>query len=277
MLLIADSGSTKTDWLLQQSDGSFLLLQSFGLNPFVVLPEDFKYIVRKSLYEYLSDVSAVKFYGAGCTAEMIPVVKQNLADIFLTATIEVHSDLVAAAHATLGNEPGVAVILGTGSNSGYFDGQKIAYNVPSLGYVLGDEGSGNWMGKQILRDFLRGAMPDNVRSKFEEKYDVTLDSVINKVYKQHVPNAFLAYFTSFLHENIDDKYVHDLVQSSFDHFVESCLLNYKNIEKVKIGVVGSIAFVFKDILVDSFKRYYLNNYTINPSPLDGLKSYFTIQ
>ncbi len=274
MLLIADSGSTNTDWLLMQADGTYVSLKSQGLNPYMVLPEDFSYTVRNTLSEYLYDVSAVKFYGSGCTEEMIPSVKQNLQDIFVAAEVDVYSDLVASAHATLGYQKGITAILGTGSNSGYFDGNKITSNVPSLGYVLGDEGSGNWMGKRLLRDFLRNTMPEDLRKKLEKDENVNLPLVLHKVYKESTPNAFLGSFTYFIQQNIEHPYCIKLVRTGFQKFIDHCLLNYPNVENEKIGFIGSVASVFHNILSDLLKEYGMEDFVIVRSPLDGLKVFY---
>ncbi|HSM49096.1 MAG TPA: hypothetical protein VK872_14860, partial [Draconibacterium sp.] len=221
MKLIADSGSTKTSWCLTGNSGLPEIFSTSGMNPFFRNTEDIASEIRmKLLPETGSDVNEIHFYGAGViNQEKGNVVKKALNILYPNAVIEVQSDLLAAARSTLGNETGIACILGTGSNSCFYNGEEIVKHVPPLGFILGDEGSGAVMGRKLIGDFLKGIMPERVAEIFKTSFQLTYADFLDSVYKKEKPNQFLAQFVPFLHENISEEYCTQLVEKSFEEFV----------------------------------------------------------
>ena len=235
MILVADSGSTKTDWRAVASNGTEKRYTTVGINPFHQRGDDIEGIIGNSELTELEDqVTKVFFYGAGCNYEdKIRIVHDSIAKIFNKAYIEVHHDLIAAARALCGRSEGITCIMGTGSNSCYYDGMNIARNRPSLGYVLGDEGSGAFIGKKFIQDYLYGKTPDSVLTKFEQEYPgLTIDKILDKVYSGYLPNRFLASFTEFIQTNISNPYLHGLVYECFYAFLDNHVCKYDNYKEL---------------------------------------------
>lgn len=272
MKLIADSGSTKTSWCLTGNSGLPEIFSTGGMNPFFRNTEDITDEIRiKLLPETSSEVNEIHFYGAGViNQEKGNVVKNALQVLYPKAEIEVQSDLLAAARATLGNEPGIACILGTGSNSCFYNGEEIVKHVPPLGFILGDEGSGAVMGRKLIGDFLKGIMPERVAEKFKTSFQLTYADFLDSVYKKEKPNQFLAQFVPFLHENITDEYCTQLVEKSFEEFVLRNISGYSGFRELPICFVGSVAFYFQAQLKNVLVKNHLQIKTVLKEPLNGL-------
>ncbi|MBI9059120.1 MAG: ATPase [Labilibaculum sp.] len=272
MILIAESGSTKTDWILLGSKGVIKRQQTLGINPYHQNKSSIINIIS-SLNQFDS-ISKIFFYGAGCAVdEKKQIIKDALLEIFPGANCEINSDVLAAARSVCGIEKGIACIIGTGSNSCLYNGKNIEHNVPPLGYILGDEGSGAVMGKKLIADILKNLAPKEIKSAFYKKYELDYGEIINKVYKEEAPSRFLAQFTVFLSENIDSPYVSQLVKNSFREFFERNIKQYDNHDSLPIHFIGSIAFYFKNELQIVAKETGLSLGKIQQSPLEGLIQY----
>lgn len=272
MILIAESGSTKTDWVLLGSEGVKKRQQTLGINPYHQNTNSIIEIIR-SLNDFDS-IRQIFFYGAGCaTDDKKQIIKDALLDIFPNANCEINSDVLAAARSVCGREKGIACIIGTGSNSCLYDGENIEHNVPPLGYILGDEGSGAVMGKKLIADILKGIAPKEIKSAFYQKYNIKYTDIINNVYKEEAPSRFLAQFTVFLSENIHSPYISQLVKKSFDEFFERNIKLYDNHINLPIHFIGSIAFYFKNELKMIADENGLSLGKIKQSPLEGLIQY----
>jgi N-acetylglucosamine kinase-like BadF-type ATPase len=277
MILIADSGSTKTSWCLTGKNKSTEYYSTSGINPFFRSSDDIETELRESLKPKIKfEVSQIYFYGAGIiNEEKGNVVKLALGKLFPQAGIEVFSDLLAAAHATLGETKGIACILGTGSNSCLFDGEKIIEHVPPLGFILGDEGSGAVLGRKILGDYLKGIMPKNIAEKFRNEFNFDYATYLESVYKKEKPNQFLAQFVPFLYENKNDDYCTTLIRNSFDEFIKRNLIQYSGSTKLPICFVGSVAYYFQDELKKVLEKNQLQLKSILKEPLEGLIKFYT--
>ena len=272
MILIAESGSTKTDWILLGSKGVIKRQQTLGINPYHQNKSSIVNIIS-SLNQFDS-ISKIFFYGAGCAVdEKKQIIKDSLLEIFPDTNCEINSDILAAARSVCGIEKGIACIIGTGSNSCLYNGKDIEHNVPPLGYILGDEGSGAVMGKKLIADILKNLAPAEIKNAFYKKYELDYGEIINKVYKEEAPSRFLAQFTVFLSENIDSPYVSQLVKNSFREFFERNIKQYDNHNSLPIHFIGSIAFYFKNELQIVAKETGLSLGKIQQSPLEGLIQY----
>ena len=252
MILIADGGSTKADWIaLDNNKKEVFRVRTLGLNPAVV-PEDelLNRIVNMfQLINVKNDVKEIHFYGAGCgTPQPVAILKKVLESIFVNAEIHIAEDLLAAVYASLGKNPGIVCILGTGSNSCYFDGEKMESNVVSLGYTLMDEASGNFFGKRLIRDYFYKTMPENISKSLEEQYDMDPDHIKFNLYRKPNPNMYLASFAKFMFEFKDDKYIKSLIRAGLQRFFRFRVLPYHPNEITEIYFIGSIAFYFREIL-----------------------------
>lgn len=276
MILIADSGSTKTDWALVEDGKAIKELRTKGMNPFQMSEEEIAEEVRTSLIEQLqtNEVDEVHFYGAGCTMEKQPVVERALRrHLVINGVCEVASDMLGAARGICGHEPGIACILGTGSNSCSYDGKNLVKNVSPLGFILGDEGSGAVLGKLLLGDILKNQMPQHIIKRFFEKYNTTQAEIIDKVYRQPKPNTFLASFVPFLEENIEEPSIYALVLNSFRSFLQRNVKQYENWDKLPIGFNGSIAHFYRKPLEEALKLEGMNLGRIVQAPMAALVEY----
>ena len=275
MILIADSGSTKTDWRLINEDGTTQNVKTVGFNPRYQDTEDIFRELHLNLVPGInSPVDEVYFYGAGCSSEKaVKIVSGALQQAFPAATINVEEDTLGAARSLCGHEQGIVCILGTGSNSCLFDGKKIVDSMPNLGFILGDEGSAGYMGKLLVRDFLYKEMPRHLLIKFDEKYKVTRKDVLDNVYNNQFPNRYLASFTKFLSDHIEESYCFKMVYRSFSEFFDTTICKYDNFQGYNVHFVGSIAYYFTNILkqVASDKGVKVKN--ILETPISGLTKY----
>jgi len=272
MILIADSGGTKTAWRLisdTQTD-----IQTSGMNPYYHSVSELSSIVKKELSGILTDdISYIHFYGAGCSSkESCNKIIDALQISFPKTKINVHHDLLGSARALCKNQRGIVGILGTGSNSCYYDGTNIVKNVPSLGYVLGDEGGGVYMGKLLLSDYLRDKMPEDIR-KSMSVFGMTKSSIEKKIYIDANPIAFLSGFSPFILENIQNEYMNLLVNNTFEKFLNDCLSGYKELNSVPLHFSGSIAFHFQSNLKKLLKKNNLQAGSIVKNPMEGLTKF----
>lgn len=277
MIIIADSGSTKTQWCLTGKNRETSFVTTSGINPFFRSGQDIEKELRQEIPAgWKSAATRIVFYGAGIiNAEKAKVVKNALSHVFCNAEMEVFSDLLAAAHATLGNSPGIACILGTGSNSCYYDGEKIAAHIPPLGFILGDEGSGAVLGRKLLADYLKGLLPAHLSEKFKLQFPYSYTELLEKVYRQEKPNRFLAGFAPFLSENIHEKYCINLVENAFQEFINRNIGRYPGADETRVCFVGSVAWHFREQLQKVMQNNRLQTGTILKEPMDGLIKFYT--
>ena len=282
MILIADSGSTKTHWCLMAANRHSSDFFTDGINPFFQTEEAIRQTVVNQLlpqigkYMWAGTITRVFFYGAGCTPAKIPQLEQVLASVFRKAECEVFSDMTGAARALLGQNRGVACILGTGSNSCLYDGHDTVWSVPALGYVLGDEGSGAVLGKRLVADLLKNRLGDDLKELFLREYDTTQADIIENVYRRPFPNRYLASLSRFCANHIDDKRIEDLLTDHFSSFAERILMQYfitDSDRMMPLGFVGSIAYYYKEQLLTALKKHNLPEPFIMQDPIEGLKSF----
>jgi N-acetylglucosamine kinase-like BadF-type ATPase len=273
MKIIADSGATKTDWCLINKKGEVKTVQTVGLNPYFLDEDGVLNVLKKDLYPFLDNkkVEQVFFYGSGCALPHKKQVLQFALDFFfMHADVDVENDLLGAARALCGAESGLVCILGTGASSCLYDGKQITERLPSLGYVLGDEGSGAYLGKQLISAYFSGELPEHLQKLFAQKYPAELAEVLDKVYRQPFPNRYLASFVEFLNANKSDSFVKELVGSAFDIFFKKQVLRYDDYKKYPLCFVGSVSFIFADELRKSAEKHGLAISKIEQTPLDGL-------
>ena len=278
MILIADSGSTKTDWALQSASGSIECFHTQGINPFHQDRSVIAEILRQELLPQLNAdvVSCVYFYGSGVRPELESVMVVLLQEAFPQAKqVEAHSDLLGAARALCGHNYGIASILGTGANSCLYDGEAIVQNTPALGYILGDEGSGGVLGNHFLHELYKGVLSENIRSEFEQEYGLTMADVIQRVYREPMPNRFLASLAPFIHRHLSDEGVRQIVIDNFRDFFRYNIRPYNHPE-MPVSFVGSIAFFFRDQLSEAAEREGFTFGTVLRSPIEGLVRFHSI-
>lgn len=278
MIAIADSGATKTDWVFLGKDHDTVHAQTIGFNPYFIDTEGILEELKKNLFPYLNNtlVNEVHFYGAGCsTPSNCDIVRNALDDFFTRADIHVAHDLLGAARALLGKEKGIACILGTGSNSCSYDGHVITANVNSMGYILADEGSGAYMGKQLIRDYFLNELPADLKRAFDNKYNYTLEHVLDAVYNKPHPNRFLASFSLFLGEHITHKHIRKLIYDAFRAFFIHQVTKYDNYKEVPVRAVGSVAWHYKELLKEMAMEFGASIDKVLSRPLDGLIEYHT--
>ena len=252
MILVADSGSSKTDWLLKLSTGEVKQFRTSGLNPYFLTEKEIVKILQEQAADmivYAPQIREIYFFGAGCSSpDRHEIVSNALSQLFNKSYVSVDSDLLGSAYATCGAEKGLCCVLGTGSNISYFDGAEIHSGQHGLGFVLGDEGSGSWFGKALITDFLYGNMPPDISEKFDEDYHITKEIVIRNVYQTPNPNSYLAAFSKFLTKIRSTDYGQNLLHKGMIEFIETNIKWYPQYYKFKCHFVGSIAFVFSDEL-----------------------------
>ena len=272
MIIIADSGSTKTDWCAIENGTILCRIQTKGINPFFQKEEEILEELNRSLLPLLpeKEVNAVHFYGAGCTPEKAPVLVQAIRQAMnIQGKIEVHSDMLAAARSLCGRRPGIACILGTGSNSCYYNGEKIEKNISPLGFILGDEGSGAVLGKLLVGDLLKNQLTLELKEAFLKQFGLTPPEIIDRVYRQPFPNRFLAGLTPFLAQHLDEPALFDLVLGSFKAFLKRNVMQYDYTE-YPVHFIGSIAFYFQNVLCRAAQEMEIKLGSIEKSPMKGL-------
>ena len=279
MILIADSGSTKTAWKLIGNSGELKDIKTSGINPFFRNEEDiFQDLKMHLLPETGNEIQKIFFYGTGIiNAEKGDIIKRALRRIYSGATIETHSDVLGSARALFGRHAGIACILGTGSNVCLYDGEKIAGGVSPLGYILGDEGSGAVMGRKLLGDYFKEVMPHSLREEFAKRFNLTREEALNRVYRSEKPNQFLAQFTPFLSEHGHSVYCQEFVRQNFMEFFERNVSKLPDYTNYPIGFIGSVAWHFSPILNSVAKTFGFEQTIIIKDPIDGLEKYHNNQ
>ncbi len=278
MILIADGGSTKCDWVLLDDSGEVALkTRTKGLNPAVVPQDELRERIASNtdLNVLFDKVLQVDFYGAGCGTETPRYILSSvISSLFPNAKVKVGEDVEAAVHAVT-TEPGIVCILGTGSNSCYFDGEKIHISVPSLGYSVMDEASGNYFGKRLLRHYYYKKMPSKLAKQFEERFDLDADVIKTNLYQRPNPNTYLASFAEFIFTSEEvSGYFYQLISEGMTRFIEYRILCYKEAQNVPIHFIGSIAHFSHEIIEDCLSRYNLELGTVLRRPIDGLITYY---
>jgi N-acetylglucosamine kinase-like BadF-type ATPase len=279
MILIADSGSTKTDWVLTNKDGSNQKqFHTIGYNPYFIDSEAIYYSISENLLKDLDSnlVTEIYFYGAGCsTSEKKEIIKKALTKCFPeVSNMFIGHDLLASARALLGNETGFAAILGTGTNTCLYNGKEIIKNVDSLGYLLGDEGSGSYIGKKILRDFMRGNLQPDLHARFKERFQIeNNEQIYTTLFHTQFPNRYLAGFCKFADEYVTHPYIKNKVRDSFRDFFKNLVSKYPNYKDYPLNCVGSVGFVFKEILEEVAVGYDMKIGKIIKSPMNDLVNY----
>ncbi len=279
MKLIIDCGSTKADWIILKGRNIIDSFQSEGFNPNYTDRETISSIISNNIVykTYIQNITEIYFYGSGCGNETnCNLIKEIFSLIFINSKITVTHDMMAACHAVLGNNEGIACILGTGSNSCFYDGKEITDKAKSLGYILGDEGSGSYIGKVLIRDYFYDKMPADLSIKFEGKYQIRLNTLIDNIYHKNLASKYLADFSRFAFENKEHYYVKNTLSRCFDEFIECFVLRYSNNESYEIGFVGSIAYYFKDILNKSLENHGLRLGKVTKNPIEGLIEYHSL-
>jgi N-acetylglucosamine kinase-like BadF-type ATPase len=274
MIIIADGGSTKTNWCLLNEEGVKVYFNTEGYNPYF---SSIAYIVN-SLNENLptdlekDKITEVNYYGAGCsTAEKRQQVEDAMAAVFTKAKINIGHDLLAAARALLGRNAGFAAILGTGTNTCIYDGKDIVNNIDSGAYILGDEGSGCYIGKKLLTDYIRGYMPEVVRALFWDTFQLTPDDVNEQVYTKPLANRFCAGFSKFVYDNnVHIEYSRNLVRTSFEDFFKNLVTHYPDYQKYSFNCIGSVGYNFRNVLEEVVKENGMEVGNIIRSPIDSL-------
>ncbi len=283
MILIVDSGSTKSDWIAVDQNGNKLLekIRTQGLNPAIISEKKLKNRIKESdaLVTNRTSVTHVFFYGAGAgTNKAKAVLKDVLQNVFKNAEVMVEEDTMAAVYSTINheNEAAIVCIMGTGSNCSYYDGNKLHQRVVSLGYSLMDDASGNYYGKQLIRDYYFNHMPENIRVAFETKYNLEPDHIKNNLYKQPSPNAYLASFAEFMFLNKDSEYILKLIKSGIRLFTRNYIMQYADQVKTDpVHFAGSIAYFSQDQIREVAQEMGFTVGNIVRRPIDGLAAFHT--
>lgn len=274
MIIIADGGSTKTNWCLLDDNNKKIYFNTEGYNPYFV---DSEYIIaslKKGLPKDIpfENVAEVNYYGAGVhNKDKAAIVETAIKGVFPGAKVEVGHDLLAAARALLGTESGFAAILGTGTNSCIYDGNDITHNIDSAAYILGDEGSGSYIGKKLLVDFIRGLMPSDVADLFYETYKLTPDEIMDNVYTKPLANRFCASFSKFVYDNnVNLEYTRSIVETAFEAFFANLVSQYPDYQSYTFNCIGSVGYNFRNVLEDKAAQYGMKVGRILRSPIDDL-------
>jgi N-acetylglucosamine kinase-like BadF-type ATPase len=277
MIIIADGGSTKTNWCLVTEEGKKVYFNTEGYNPYF---SGTAYIVQSLMENLPSDlekneITEVNYYGAGCsTDDMRNIVAEAMKAVFTKARVYVGHDLLAAARALLGTSEGFAAILGTGTNTCIYNGREIVQNIDSGAYILGDEGSGCYIGKKLLTDYLRGYMPEPVRKLFWDTFKLTPDDINEQVYTQPRANRFCASFSKFVYDNnVHIEYSRNLVRTSFEDFFRNLVIHYPNYQKYTFNCIGSVGYNFRNVLEEVVTENGMVVGNIIRSPIDNLVKY----
>ena len=277
MILIADGGSTKADWIaLDGNKEEAFRVRTLGLNPAVVSEEELhnRIINMFQLIQVKHEVTNIYFYGAGCgTPQAQKILHDVMKNIFVNAEVVVEEDMLAAVYAATGKDPAMVAILGTGSNSCYYDGRKMHMKVASLGYVLMDEASGNYFGKRLIRDYYYGLMPKYIVEKFEKDFNLDPDVIKKNIYREPNPNMYLASFAQFMFEFKEEKYVRRLMKRGFEKFFRYRILPYELAPETPIYFIGSIAHYFREILDSVAEKNGLKITGVIQRPIDNLIDY----
>lgn len=272
MILLADSGSTKTAWCVADKGTPMLRCSTAGINPFFQNSEEISREIKNTLLPLIDAyaIDRICFYGAGCASSEHNEVVANAICSVIPSQIEVHSDLLGAARALCATDPGIVCIIGTGSNSGLYDGKEITQQIPPLGFILGDEGSGAVLGKLLVGDCLKKQLPTDLIDKFMTQFGLTPAMILDRVYKQPFPNRFLASLSPFLKENIAEPSIYNIVYAGFSRFFTRNIMQYDDHDKLPIHFIGSVAFHYQEVLKEVAAALQLQTGIISQTPMEGL-------
>jgi N-acetylglucosamine kinase-like BadF-type ATPase len=277
MILVADSGSSKTDWLLSTPQQESISFKSAGLNPYFLTEKEIAKIIQEQVPDmvaYAGDITEIYFFGAGCSSpDRHEIVSNAISQLFTKAFISVDSDLLGCAYATCGYEKGICCVMGTGSNISFFDGENIHDGQHGLGFVLGDEGSGTWFGKAMITDFLYGNMPADINQKFDAAYGLNKEIVIKNVYQKPNANTYLASFSKFVSEIKTTPYGQALLEKGLVEFIESNIKSYPEYHRYKCHFVGSIAYFFAEELTELCHGHGVKTGKIIKQPINDLMAF----
>ena len=275
MMLIADSGSSKTDWCVILDNTPIKRIGTKGLNPFFQSGEEIQQELTHSLLPQLPEgtIDSVYFYGAGCTPEKAPTLRRAIADSLpIVGNIKAYSDMLAAARGLCGREAGITCILGTGSNSCFYDGKEIVNHISPLGFILGDEGSGAVLGKLLVGDILKNQLSPAIKEVFLKQFDLTVPEIIDRVYRQPFPNRFLASLSPFIAQHLEEPGIRQLVLGSFIAFLRRNVMQY-DYTQYPAHFIGSVAHCYKEILQEAAQETGIRIGKILQSPMEGLIQY----
>ena len=277
MRLIIDSGSTKMGWILLDGQKVSQHFVTQGFNPNYSDIQCLENLINNSVKAHsIASLHEIHFYGTGCGSEQnCQLIKEVFQRHFPDAEITVTHDLMAACHALLGHEKGIACILGTGSNSCVYDGERIVEKAVSLGYLVGDEGSGMHIGREVVKAYYYGFMPEELRQRFADTFQLELKDFIQRLYHTEQPSKYLASFAKFAGENKNDPFIRHLIKQCFNAFIETSICRYRGYKTMKISFVGSISYHFKDVLKECLDAYGLTIGEIKATPADGLVLYYS--
>jgi glucosamine kinase len=270
--LTADSGATKAEWCLL-NNGKKKTLFTQGISPYFLNTDQIAELVNKELTAKLKNVTVehIYYYGTGCSnVENARSIKKALTTVFPGAEVSVNTDLMGAARAVCGHEKGIACILGTGSNSCYYNGKSIVRNSPGIGYVLGDEGSGAYLGKKVLQYYLYNTFDEDLRARFDAKFVTTGSEILDNVYKKPLPNRYMASFALFLAENRGHYMIENIIEDGLNDFFFQHLCKYNEVWKYPVHFIGSVASGFKDVLEQLCHSYEFELGTVLKNPMEGL-------
>ncbi len=273
--IIIDSGATKADWAVLHHKQPVAAFQTTGIHPFFLSDEALGQAIAQASIQIQEPAHAIYFYGTGCRAEHSRHrLRQQFEKIFPGAKrIEIATDVLGAARALCQRQPGIACILGTGSNAVWYDGNEIVQNAGGYGYVLGDEGSGAVLGRELLSAWLNTELPQALSQALETEYQLSADTILEKVYRNDAPSRFLASFVPFLTRHTQETFVQTLLKQQFHLFVKRCVLPYKAAHKLPVHFTGSVAFYFKEVLCEILAEAGLQAGTFLKSPMEGLTRY----
>ncbi|MEO9051887.1 MAG: BadF/BadG/BcrA/BcrD ATPase family protein [Ginsengibacter sp.] len=273
--LIADSGSTKTEWCLLKNNKP-ILFTSQGMSPYFINADEAEAIIRTEVLSFLKSnrIDEIYFYGTGCkNPANIKMLKKVFSKIFPNSIVKIDNDLSGAAKALCRNEKGIACIMGTGSNSCYYNGKRIAKNSPGIGFILGDEGSGAYLGKKVIQHFLYQIFDEELRAKFDAKFVTTVPEILESVYKKPLPNRYIASYVIFLAENRGHYMIENIIEDGLNDFFFTHIITYRESPVLPVHFTGSVAFGFKDVVEQLCHSYGLKLGTILKSPMEGLIKY----
>jgi N-acetylglucosamine kinase-like BadF-type ATPase len=276
--LIADSGSTKTEWCLLKNNKSTLFTTQ-GMSPYFVDAQQAEQIIKAEVFPLLkkNKIDEIYFYGTGCkNPANLKMFRKVFTKLFPGSFVEVDNDLSGAAKALCGNEKGIACILGTGSNSCFFNGKRIVKNSPGIGFILGDEGSGAYLGKKVVQHYLYNIFDKDLRARFDAKFVTTDSEILESVYKKPLPNRYLASFAIFLAENRGHYMIENIIEDGINDFFYTHVINYRESGKLPVHFTGGIAYGFKDVVIQLCQNYGMQPGNLLRSPMEGLIRYHSI-
>jgi len=277
MVAIVDSGSTKSDWvILDEFKQVFLETETIGFNPNFINKELIVPEIEKntSLTSVKNSIKKIYFYGSGCGIQKnCDTIVEELGKVFSDAEVTIREDLLAAAYAAYQGRPAIVCIMGTGSNSCYFDGENLKIKLPSLGFLMGDEGSGSAIGKQLVRRFFMQKLPEDLSQEFQEIYNLTIDDALKNMYHTTRPNAYLANFNKFVIDRKDHPYLRNMVLEEMKNFFDYQVLPYEESKDAEINFIGSIAYYYEDILRSAAAELNLNVGHVVQKPIESLVDY----